>query len=287
MMLLPITLVLSSAFFHGFWNMLVKKSTDKALFTFLTVWIAVAVYTPFLLLLRPVPAIAWQGWTCIMDTSAVYWFYFLLLPKSYDLADLSLAYPLARGLAPALTILWAYIFLDERPSSLGWIGIALIISSIYLFHARQIGNTSSRALEVLRRSWPALATGVSTSIYSVIDKVGVSFVNPLLYIYMTFLVAAVTLSPLFLHRYGLARISSEIRGSRLAVLTSGSLCIFAYLAILFAMRMAKVSYILPLRSTSILFAVLLGLEVLGETSTWLKAAGTGTMLVGVIMIGIA
>jgi len=287
MILLPLSLVLISAFFHSFWNMLVKRSKDKTLFTFLTVWIAVAVYTPFIIVMQPKLVIPWQGWACIFGTGTVYCFYFLLLPKSYDLADLSIAYPLARGLAPALTVVWAYSFLGERPSLVGWLGIALVISSIYLFHAREMASDWSGIVEVLRTSLPAIATGVSTSIYSIVDKVGVSFVNPVLYIYLTFLFASVVLSPVFLTRYGVSRITSQVKGAWGEILTSGSLCIFAYLVVLFAMQMAEVSYILPLRSTSILFAVLLGLEVLGERRTWIKAAATTGMLVGVLLIGLA
>jgi len=287
MILLPLSLVLISAFFHSFWNMLVKRSGDKTLFTFLTVWTAVAVYTPFVLVLQPRLAIPWQGWACILGTGTVYCFYFLLLPKSYDLADLSIAYPLARGLVPALTVVWAYSFLGERPSLVGWSGITLVISSIYLFHAREMSSHSAGMLEVLRTSLSAIATGISTSIYSIVDKVGVSFVDPVLYIYLTFLFAAVALSPVFLIRYGASRISSHAKEAGIQILTSGSLCIFAYLAVLFSMRMAAVSYILPLRSTSILFAVLLGLEVLGERRTWIKAAATAAMLAGVLLIALA
>jgi len=269
MILLPLSLVLISAFFHSFWNMLVKRSGDKTLFTFLTVWTAVAVYTPFVLVLQPRLVIPWQGWACIFGTGTVYCFYFLLLPKSYDLADR------------------AYSFLGERPSLVGWSGITFVISSIYLFHAREMSSHSAGMLEVLRTSLPAIATGISTSIYSIVDKVGVSFVDPVLYIYLTFLFAAVALSPVFLIRYGASRISSHAKEAGIQILTSGSLCIFAYLAVLFSMRMAAVSYILPLRSTSILFAVLLGLEVLGERRTWIKAAAAAAMLAGVLLIGLA
>ncbi len=288
--LLPIAMVLFSAAVHAFWNLQVKKADNKVLFSYLYVWSAILIYTPLFAVMLPGTIIPWQGWACILTTGSVYCFYFLLLAKSYSYGDLSHTYPLARGIAPALTLLWAMAFLAERPSFFGWIGILLVLLSMYLFHPPTARGLSIR--ESVRRlgqpaSIAALATGLSISIYSVVDKVGVSFVSPGIYIYLTFCVAGLLLSPFYLRRFGFLAIRNEIRISWRQALAVGFMIIFAYLVVLFAMQLTQVSYIVPLRSTSILFAVLLGFEVLGEEQSRLKVLAALTMVAGVAFIALS
>jgi len=125
---------------HAYWNLLFKKSKDKAIFSFLYVWAAILLYTPLFVMAVPGAAIPWQGWACILATGSVYCFYFLLLGRSYAHGDLSHSYPIARGLAPVLTLIWALALLGERPSGMGWAGILLVILSIYLFHPPSQGR---------------------------------------------------------------------------------------------------------------------------------------------------
>ena len=245
------------------------------------------IYTPLFLILFPGSQIPWQGWLCILGTGTVYCFYFLLIGRSYSYGDLSHTYPIARGLAPVLTLLWALIFLAERPSSFGWTGILLVIVSIYLFHPPMTGGVSfSRTVGRLREpaTLAAMATGFCISAYLVIDKIGVSFIHPPIYIYMTFMVCGLLLSPFFFRRFGFPAIRKEIRTSWKQALSVGLICIFSYLLVLFAMQLAEVSYIISIRSTSILFAVLFGLVVLGEERTKLKALAAVIMMVGVAFI---
>jgi len=281
---------LVSALLHAYWNLLFKKSEDKALFSFLYVWAAILLYTPLFLLTAPGTDIPWQGWMCILGTGSVYCFYFLLLGRSYSRGDLSHAYPLARGLAPVLTLTWALMLLGERPSSIGWAGILLTMLSIYLFHqpakgGLSLGQTAARLASPA--SAAAIATGLCISFYQTIDKVGVSLVDPVVYLYLTFTVCGLLLSPLFLRRYGLARMRMGASKSWRQAIAVGFLCIFSYLLVLFAMRTVEVSYVISLRSTSIMFAVLFGFEILGEERTNLKLIAAAIMALGVGLIALA
>jgi drug/metabolite transporter (DMT)-like permease len=282
-------MVLISAVLHAYWNLLFKKSENKAIFAFLFVWAAILLYTPLFLVLVPSNHIPWQGWLCILGTGSVYCFYFLLLGRSYAHGDLSHAYPIARGLAPVLTLAWALVFLSERPSPLGLAGIVLVVLSVFLFHPPTTGGSFRGMIVGLRQpaSLSALATGISISIYSVVDKIGVSYVDPAVYIYMTFLFCGLLLVPFFLRWHGIPAIRSELSTSWKKALVVGFLGIFAYLVVLFAMQLADVIYIIPLRSTSILFAVVFGFEVLGEEKTALKLLATACMLTGVLFIALA
>jgi len=95
------------------------------------------------------------------------------------------------------------------------------------------------------------------------------------------------LSPFFLRRYGLARIRIDASATWRQALLVGFLCIFSYLLVLFAMRTVEVSYVISLRSTSIMFAVLFGFEILGEKRTNVKIIAAAIMAIGVASIAMS
>ena len=288
MVWLPVTLVLFSAFIHAYWNMQLKRAGDKVLLTFIYVWAAVIIYTPITLVLLPRHEVPWQGLACAVATGVTYSAYFLLLARSYSLGDLSHAYPLARGVAPVLTLVWAVAFLSENPTTTGYAGIFLVIISVFLFHPPRGRVSLPGILDRLREpaSAAALATALCISVYSVIDKVGVSYVYPPIYIHLTFLIGGTLLIPHYLRRYGRRAIIDGLRVEWRRGLLIGFLCIFAYMVVLFAMRLTEVSYILPLRSTSILFAMLLGQRLLEEERTALRNLAALLMAAGVILIAL-
>src|SRR6185503_6423848 len=93
-------LVILSAIAHAVWNALVKSAGDRTL-------TMVAIRTTGLLLgLVALPFVDWpvtESWKWLALTAAVMFAYYALLIRSYDVGDMSVVYPLARGLAPMLT----------------------------------------------------------------------------------------------------------------------------------------------------------------------------------------
>ncbi|HUG14484.1 MAG TPA: EamA family transporter, partial [Thermomicrobiales bacterium] len=59
-----------------------------------------------------------------------------------------------------------------------------------------------------------------------------------------------------------------------------------YVIVLTAMRLSNVSYVVPLRETSIIFATLLGVLVLGERIGAARIAGSALIATGVIAIAL-
>src|SRR5205814_6487485 len=118
--------------------------------------------------------------------------YFILLSRAYQQGDLSLVYPLARGSAPLFVTLFAFAFLGERAMAGGIAGILLVVLGIYVLHLKMLdlpGLYGPLLTLRDRTSQLALLVGLIVASYSVIDKVGVSYVNPLVYICFILLVA--------------------------------------------------------------------------------------------------
>jgi len=112
--------------------------------------------------------------------------YFNLLARSYAEGDLSLVYPVARGMGPMIVPALAVVFLSETIEPLAIGGIAAILGGIYTISWR--GNFH----QVLRRPFLflssagmrcAMLTGLTIATYAIVDKEGIGHVQPLLYMY--------------------------------------------------------------------------------------------------------
>ena len=91
--------VLGAAFLHALWNSLVKSADDKFLASALVaLWCGVAAFAAGLVLPWPSRAAA----PFIAGSALVHIVYFLLVGRLYRNADLSVAYPIMRGLAPLI-----------------------------------------------------------------------------------------------------------------------------------------------------------------------------------------
>ena len=133
-----------------------------------------------------------------MATGVIHSFYFVFLSLAYKQGDLSLVYPLARGTAPLLVPFIAFIFIHESLSLVGLIGICFVITGIYLIHLDAFSFAAlKKPFIAMKQSSTKLAflTGITIACYSVVDKVGVSYVNPFQYIYLMFLLTAICLTP--------------------------------------------------------------------------------------------
>ena len=120
--------VLFGAALHASWNAIVKGGTDKLMTTILVAaasgLVAIAAL-PFLP--RPAPA----SWPFLAASAVVQVGYFLLVAAAYRATDMSRAYPLMRGLAPALVAAFAAFVLGERLGAIAWAGVALISAGVF------------------------------------------------------------------------------------------------------------------------------------------------------------
>ena len=122
-------LLIVSAFLHTAWNFLLKQAGDK----FLAAWWAMLIASVVML-----PVLAFTGlparsiWPFMIASALLETIYFVALAAGYSIADFSLIYPLGRGSAPALITLGSILFLHERLTPGGWIGLFTIIAGLLL-----------------------------------------------------------------------------------------------------------------------------------------------------------
>ncbi|MEK6710122.1 MAG: EamA family transporter [Nitrospinota bacterium] len=288
---LALFLVVASGFIHAGWNFWVKGSGDPLAALWSALAAALVLYLPLFIVRFPGMDSLQAGAPFILATGVIHTFYFFTLTRAYETGDLSTVYPLARGSAPLLTAVLAGIFLGERISPAGGAGILLIVSGIAAVHAFHAGAGPRAAAQEGRREairW-ALATGLSTSVYSVVDKAGVARVAPEAYIYFMFLLSALFLAPWVLtgERGKSVRALAREPGAWLRIAGGGLCTMGSYLLILFAMRMSKVSYVVAAREVSVVLGAALGVFVLKEGEGGRKLAGAGLVAAGLALLALA
>jgi len=283
-----IVLVLVSAFLHSIWNFLLKGSGNKTAFVYILNILISIIFLPVVLFSLGSTPVSEIGILFAILSGLIHAVYFILLSKAYSHGHLSIVYPLARSSLLFVPI-WAFLLLGEKLSLEGILGILLIILGIYILHLRKISlNSLLEPFQYIREKGSvfAILTALTISFYSIVDKVGVSFLNPVPYIYIMFLFIVVFLTPYVLLNLGNS-LRPEWNKNRKNIVASSVLCVSSYLLILFAFQLSKVSYIISLRQISVIIGVLLGIMLLKEKYGRIRLIASVVMFAGFFLVSIA
>ncbi len=269
-------LVLLAAFLHAGWNALVKTASDRLL---VISAVAFGQCMVGILIMPFVPAPDPSSWPAIAVSTAFHYFYYIFLYQAYRFGDLSLVYPLARGLAPVLVAMGAAIFGNEILSLPVIAGVAITsagIVSIAFFQESSLKNNSSALFF-------AMGTGVIIAGYTVADGVGVRLSSsPFGYIsWLFFLEFPVILFVLY-RRQG--RIISLLQREWKQFTGTGISSVLAYGIVIFAVNFAPMAAVSALRESSVIMAALIGTLFLGERPWPQRVIAAVVVACGVTMI---
>ena len=287
---LALGLVLLSAVIHAGWNLLAKRGMNQEVFIWLAqVGIAVVLLPLglFLLIRYPIDA---TGWAFVAGTVLLHIFYFLFLGRGYARADLSLVYPIARGMGPAVVPVLGVLVLGESVSPPAIAGIATVVVGIYtVYWWGRFSLILRDPLKLFKEAGTryALLTGATIATYSVWDKVGVSHVTPFLYMYLMSLGSALGLAPFLIRSHGTTAMRAEWRYNSTSIISVGAMTFVAYGLVLTAFQFSRVSYISPAREVGIVIGVLLGVLVLKEPFGRGRIIGSGMIILGLVLIATA
>jgi drug/metabolite transporter (DMT)-like permease len=289
-----IWLVLLAAAVHSSWNALAKRAHDQFLFLWTSVAFAGALFSPAVLWAAWKGQIATAGWGYVAGTGAIHAVYFFTLGRAYRAGDLSLVYPIARGLGIALVPVAGLSLLGESVSALGAAGIVLVVAgaaALGLVGRRAEASVEPRAKGNLlgtpraRAILWAVGNGITIAAYSLVDARGVRHLPPPAYISLLGLGCSLLLTPLvLLQRRALAE---EWRRSWRTILLASTLNLTSYLLVLFAFRLAKTAYVVAARELSIVISTLVGVWLLREGRVGARIAGALVILSGVTCVVLA
>ena len=271
-------IVLFAAALHASWNAIVKGGGDKLLTTVLVTTSAALIGAIVLPVLRQPDAVSWPF---ILASSVFQIVYFVLLARTYQVADMSQTYPLMRGTAPLLVAIVSALALGAHLTAAVWIGVGVICLGILAMAAgARRGNRTGVAY--------ALANAVVIAGYTVIDGLGVRRSGaPAAYTLWIFLISGIPLAAWALRTRGRATLAEYVRGNWYFGLIGGAGTLASYGLALWAMTVAPIAVVAALRETSIVFGVVISGLILKEPVGLARFAAACTIALGAAVLRLA
>jgi drug/metabolite transporter (DMT)-like permease len=265
-----LALALAAAVLHAVWNLLLAGARDPEA--------ATAVALPVAALLgAPVAALAWEldaealpylGASIVLELA-----YFALLAAAYRRAELSVVYPLARGLAPVLVLVAAVAVTGAATSPAQALGVLLVCGGVLLVRGARRG----------RGAGFGVAIACCIAAYTVVDKQGLEHASPLAYLEVVMLATGVA----YAAGLAVARGPAVLRGALdVRSAAAGVFSFAAYGLVLAALQLAPAAAVAAVRETSVIVATALGAVVLREHVTRWRVAGAVLVAGGVALLAV-
>ncbi|WP_313394060.1 DMT family transporter [Sphingobium yanoikuyae] len=288
MAIASLLLVVLASFIHASWNFLSKRAASVGpIFVFAYNLIACIAYAPWVLyLLMRGDGIAWTwiGVGFLLLSGLIHLAYSLCLQRGYQVADLSVIYPIARGTGPMLSTLGAFLILGETPSGQGVAGLLLVVAGIGLIATQGDLSAFRRPGGQSGVRW-GTATGGLIAAYTVVDAYAVKALGiaPVVLDWFSNLLRFFLLAPLAIANP--RRAIDAMRGYWWIAVGVGLLSPLSYILVLAALTSgAPLSLVAPMREMSMMVGALMGMVILREKVGLWRLAGCGLLIAGVIVL---
>jgi drug/metabolite transporter (DMT)-like permease len=275
---LALGLVLVSAVLHAGWNLLIARDRDSDVITAVAVPLGALLFLPFAL---PSWRIEAEAWPYLLVSMVLELLYLALLAAAYGRADLSLVYPLARGLAPVIVLVFGVLAL-RLPSTPGEVaGVVAVAAGVLLVRGLGRGKPGSQGSDDRVGTLLALAVAATIASYTVVDRQGLRFASPTAYVVLALGVPGLVYLAIVARRRGAALVRAQLRP--LTALTG--LAMFAgYGAALAALTLAPPASVSAGRESSVVMATIMAAVVLKEKVGPRRLAGSAFVVIGVALL---
>jgi drug/metabolite transporter (DMT)-like permease len=268
-----LALALSAAVLHAAWNLLLARARDVEAATAVMLVVALVAYAP-------VAVATWRldadAVPYLLGTGALQLAYIALLATAYRRAELSVVYPVSRGVAPVLVLVVGVVALDTGASARQAAGVCLVGVGVLLVR----GLTREA-------DWIGLIFGLAIAAviaaYTLVDKRGVEHAAPFVYLELSMLLPGVVYTAVLVARRGGRALIAEARPS---ILLAGLATFGAYGLVLAALQRAPAASVAAVRETSIVIATGLAALVLGERVTGVRLLGAAVVVAGVALVSL-
>ncbi len=273
-----LALVLVSALMHAGWNLIAKLGTDRLVAMALMKAPNTAVALAVLALVGlPSP----ESLPYVLLSFAVNCLYFYFLINAYRAGDLSLAYPVSRGLGPLLVLVLSVAAVGEVPGVAGFAGVALISAGIFALAARRAATAQHYATLL----W-AGGVGTTIAVYTVVDGLGGRLSgNVVAYVAVLNVLTGIAVSGTAIARRGRA-FGAALRIHWRNGLAGGILMLGAYMIVVYAMTLAPMAQVAALRESSVIFAALMGVVFLREPFGRRRVAAAVVVAAGIVLLAL-
>ena len=265
-----LVLALGAAGLHALWNVLIAGERDVQGATAAALVVAMAAFAPVVVATWDIES---DAVPFIIASAALELVYFALLAIAYRRAELSLVYPLTRGLAPMLVLVVSVGFLGLGSSPAEIAGVLVIGIGIVL--VRGVRG---------RIDWTVLALTLviagAIAGYTLVDRYGVRHANPLTYLELVLVLPTIAYACFIGRERTQAALTRRTAAAGLAMFG-------AYALVLAALRLASAASVAAVRESSVVIAVALAALVLREPVSRWRFAGAALVAAGVALIALS
>lgn len=273
MPLAALLLALTAAFVHALWNLLLARARDPEAATAVALVAALVGFAP-------IAAGVWRvdagAWPYLLGSGALELAYWALLGAAYRRVQLSLVYPLARGLAPVLVLAVGVAALGAGTSWTQAAGVCLVGCGVLL--VRGPGRLAAGGGAAFGLAIAACIAG-----YTLVDKRGIPHANPIVYLELVMVIPTVGYVAAVTTVKGLPALRSELNAP---AVFAGLASFGAYALVLAALRLASAASVAAVRETSVVIATALAGLVLKERVGPGRMAGAAVVAAGIGLLSL-
>ena len=267
-----LALALTAAFIHALWNVLLARARDPQAATVVAFLVSILVYAPTAIVFWEVDAAAWPY---LAASSLFQLGYIVLLAAAYQRSELSLVYPLARGVAPVLVLVVGVSALGATTSIAQIVGVCLVAGGVFLVRGFR-GHADTMGVVL------GLSIAAFIAAYTLSDNEGVSHAGALTYAELEMIFPTLVYATAFARLRGAGAIRAELN---LSSVVAGVATMGAYTIVLLALERAPAAPVAAVRETSVVIAALLAWVVLKEEVRPSRLAGAALVAAGIVLVG--
>lgn len=260
-----LALALGAAVLHAGWNLLLARARDVQAATAVVLGVSVLVYAPVALVTWDVDA---DVWPYALGSAGFELAYVALLAYAYQTTELSLVYPIARGVAPVIVLAAAAAVTFAEG-----LGVVLVAAGVLL--VRGLRRPDRRGVLL------GLAIAACIAGYTRLDDTGIEHADPFGYLLLVLGPPSVLYLGWMWRRRGAAGLRRELGPATVAAALAS---VAAYALVLLALDRAEAAPVAAVRETSVVIAVALAAAFLGERVGPARLVGAAVVVAGVALL---
>ncbi|NNE58253.1 MAG: EamA family transporter [Hellea sp.] len=203
-------------------------------------------------------------WPFLIGGAVVHLIYQIFYVAAFQRGDMSLVYPIMRGIAPAIAAVFAFVFLSETLNFIEVLGLLITVSALIAFGWPSDETDRLQNMAILM----AVLCGTMIALYSVVDAAGMRLSKSVLnqgwtYIVWFFLLDCLGMPVLVAMRRRGALIAA-VKPQIPAGLLAGLLSLISFGLALYAFSLAPVAKMSAMREVSVVFGALFAATFLKE-----------------------
>jgi drug/metabolite transporter (DMT)-like permease len=274
-----LALALGAAVLHASWNVLLAGARDSEAATAVATLAGVALLAPVALATGHVSgaALPFAGASAALNLA-----YLALLARAYQGGAVSVVYPVSRGVAPVLVLVFGALVLSEDASAAQAAGVLCVAGGVFLVGGARSAGAQGRS--PARRDLAfGLVIAVTIAAYTLVDAEGVDHARAPAYLVLLLAPAGAVYAAALALGGRAAALRAELRPR---ALLSGALMVGAYGSVLAALRLADAAPVAAVREASVVIAALMAAAFLHERVDGRRLGGALLVVGGVAAIAL-